>query len=96
MRASSGGRPKKIIRILDHILIERVAAGHHKRDRAPLPPARAAGLLPRAGDRARVAVQHTRLQLPDIDAELQRIRADDAANFPLRSPRSISRRCFGK
>ncbi len=40
------------------------------------PPGR---LLPDAGDRAWISGEHTGLKLADVDAQLQRVRADYAA-----------------
>ena len=65
---------EQIIRVLRQILIQRISCVHHHRDRglepAPGPP----GLLPKAGDGAGVAQHHTRIQLTDVYAQLQRIR----------------------
>ena len=82
MRACSGGRSKKYSRILDQILIQRIAARDENRQRGLLPPPGTPGLLPSAGYRARIAIEHARLQLANIDAQLQRVRADNAADFP--------------
>src|SRR5690606_9778001 len=74
------------IRVLDDVLIQRVAACHHERHGAPMPAACASRLLPSARHRARVAVQDAGLQLADIDAELQRVRADDPADLAAPQP----------
>src|SRR5690606_6859448 len=71
---------EKKLRIFDNVLIERIAARYKEGDGAFRPPPGAARLLPRTGDAAGIAVQHARLQLADIDAELERVRAYNAAN----------------
>ena len=59
--------------------------------------ARTAELLPRRGDRARVADEHRRLEGADVDAELQRVGARRRpCTSPARRPASISRRCSGR
>ena len=72
---------KEKFRVLDHVLVQRVAARDEERHGCPVPPAGPARLLPGAGDRARIAVDDARLQLADVDAELQRVRADDAEDL---------------
>src|SRR5207244_9582195 len=58
------------------------------------PPTSAAHLLPRRCDRARVADQDSGLQRADIDAELERIRRDDAAHRPV-AQAALDRASFG-
>ncbi|MNQ91218.1 hypothetical protein D3C85_1065900 [compost metagenome] len=73
---------KEIPRILNQILIQWIAARDENRQRGLLPPSGPPGLLPSAGYRAWIAIEYTRLQLADIDAQLQRVRADYAADLP--------------
>src|SRR5690625_3681634 len=76
------GAIKEIVRIFYDVLIERIAARNEHRKRNALPSACSSGLLPRTRHCSRITVQYTRLQLPNIDPELQRVRADDTADFP--------------
>ena len=49
----------------------------------PVAAARAADLLPGARERARVAGEHRRIEPADVDAQLERVRRDDAADAPV-------------
>ncbi len=57
----------------DHELVERGAGGHQDRRRRIRAPPGPTCLLPQRGDRARVAGQHGDVEVPDVDAELQRV-----------------------
>ena len=86
MSACSGGRFEEKVRILDDVLIQRIAARHEKRDRDFPDAVRPVPTAARCWRSYRIAVQDARLQLADVDAELQRVRADDAADFAAAQP----------
>ena len=69
--------PKEIRRMRDDKLIDRRAGSHHYRQRRALPAPRAPGLLPGAGDGARISAQHAGGQRANIHAQLQRIGGND-------------------
>ena len=69
---------EKIFRIFDQELVHRIAARDEQRQAVTATPARAPGLLPGAGDRARVTDHDARRQIADIDAQLQRVGGDHA------------------
>ena len=52
--------------------------GDQRRQAASLGTPRAAGLLPGAGDGARVAADHYRIHPADVHAEFERVGADQA------------------
>ena len=60
-------------------LVERVRRGDHYRGGDRAAPSRAPDLLPGGGDASGVAVQHGEGEGADVDAEFERVRADDAA-----------------
>src|SRR3990172_13104108 len=62
-------------------LVERARPGDEDGHAGLAPPARPAHLLPRRRDRARVAREDGDVQPTDVDAQLQRIGADDAQHF---------------
>src|SRR5690348_3460442 len=66
--------------MVDEVLIERAARGHVDGGRRTTSPPGAADLLPRAGDRPRVAAKNGGIQVPDVDPQLERVGADDAAH----------------
>ena len=92
--------PEEVVGVLDDVLVQGRAGRDQHRRRRPLPPAGPARLLPRAGDGARIARHDARFQLAHVDAQLQRVGADDAqhvaaAQAPLDGPplaRASSRR----
>ena len=69
------------LRVMDHVLVERGGGGDEDRDGRLVAPAGPAELLPRRGDRARVAGQDRRVEPADVDAELERVRRDDAEDL---------------
>ena len=84
--ARSGDASKKYDGIADDELIERRAAGHEHRGRAPAAAAGAPGSLPGRRDRARVTGHHADVERTDVDAELERVRRDDGAHAALAQP----------
>ena len=77
---------EKVARVSDQVLVEREGAGDQHRDRGPHPPPGPPGLLPGAGDGARVASHHATAQLPDVHPQFERVGRDDAAYLPLAQP----------
>ena len=61
------------------ILIDRVVAGQQNGQALVVPPAAAAGLLPGAGDRARITGQQGHVERADVDAQFQRVGGRHAA-----------------
>ena len=79
------GRPfEQRPRVAHEPLVELVVAGDEHREGGLAGPADAADLLPRGGDRAGEAVDDAGVEAADVDAELERGRADDAAQRPRR------------
>ena len=78
-----GRRVEEIRRVADDELIERRAAGDHHRRRPARAPSRAAGALPRRGNRARIAGHHADVERADVDAELEGIGGHDGADAAL-------------
>jgi len=70
----------------DQILVDGVGRCHQHSDRHALPAARASHLLAGAGDCAGIASQHSRIELADIDAQLQRIGRHDGSHGALAQP----------
>ena len=68
---------EEIVRVLDHILVQRGGGGHQNGQRRILAPSGAARLLPGAGDGAGIAAQHARREGADVDAQLQRVGGHD-------------------
>ena len=68
---------EEIVRVLDHILVQRGGGGHQNGQRRILAPSGAARLLPGAGDGAGIAAQHARREGTDVDAQLQRVGGHD-------------------
>ena len=75
------------LRVVDDVLVDRRARGDEHRDAGALPPAGPTELLPRGGDRSRIAGEDRHVQSADVDAELERVR---------RRPRRGSRRRAGR
>src|SRR5207249_10627029 len=67
---------EEIFGMADDELVER-RAGRDKHAHRPRPSYRAAQLLPVRRDGPRLADQHRALQAPDVDAQLERVGADD-------------------
>src|SRR5205823_4755513 len=68
----------EVLRVLRDELIDGPGARDEDGDARLAPAPRAAHLLPRRGDGARVAGQDGRVQTADIDSQLERVRAHDA------------------
>src|ERR1700730_15397327 len=66
--------------MVDEVLIERAARGDIDGGCGTTAPSRPPDLLPGAGDRPRVATENDRVQVPDVDPELERIGADHATH----------------
>ena len=73
-------------RMVDHVLVDGRTARHEHRDARALAPARPAHLLPGRGNGTRIARQHRHIEPADVDAELERIRADDAEQLAVAEP----------
>ena len=65
------GLAKEVIRMSNHVLIQRAGGGHHNQQRGVAPATGPARLLPGAGDGAGIAAQHAGVQLADVDAQFQ-------------------------
>ena len=91
--------PEQVLRMGDHELVEGGARAHQDRERGLAPPARAAHLLPRAGDRPGIPHQDRGGELADVDAELQGVRRRDrpqgAAAEPRFDPPALAREVPG-
>src|SRR6202521_4680464 len=77
---------KEVFGMVDEVLIERAARGHIDGGRGTPAPPRTPDLLPGAGDRPGVATENGRVQVPDVDAEFERIGADDATHRSVAQP----------
>src|SRR5438552_12149630 len=64
--------------MVDEVLVQRAARRHIDRRRRPSPAARPPNLLPGACDRAGIAAEHGSIEVADVDAQLQGVRADHA------------------
>ena len=64
------------------VLVQRAVVGHHQRHGLVVAPPGAARLLPDGGNRARVAGDNGRIQLANVDAQLQGVGGHHAANLP--------------
>ena len=69
---------EQIVRVVDQVLVERIVLGDQDGDRRFAAPARAPGLLPHRGARARVAGEERRVQRTHVDPQLQGVRRRDA------------------
>ena len=67
--------------MVDHVLVDRRARRDEDRDARVLAPAGPPELLPRRGDRARVARQDRGVEPADVDAQLERVGRDDAEDL---------------
>ncbi len=61
------------LRVVDDVLVDRRSRGDQDRDARPVAATRPAELLPRPGDRARVARQDRHVEPADVHAELERV-----------------------
>ncbi len=68
---------EEVIGVLHDELIERRAPGDEERQALARAPARPARLLPGAGDGARIAAEDRRLQIADVDPQLQGVGRHD-------------------
>ena len=69
---------QQLVRVAHVVLVERIPQGDQHRQRGILAAARAAGLLPQAGDGAGIAHQQRRVQPAHVDAQFQRGGGRDA------------------
>src|SRR5437763_2778159 len=70
--------PEEILRMVDQVLIEWTGRCHIDRRGSFPSPTGPANLLPGAGDGTGISAKYRRVQVPDIDPELQRVGADHA------------------
>jgi hypothetical protein len=70
--------------VLREVLIEWIVLRDQHRQRLVAPTAGAPGLLPHRGAGSRVAGQHRRVEGPDVDAELERVRGRDRDEVAVR------------
>ena len=81
------GRGIEEIRRMPHDeLVDRRARSNQHRGRSRRSTAGAARALPGGGDRTRVAREHGDVERADVDAELERVGRDDAADHPFAQP----------
>ena len=78
--------PDELLRVAAEELVERVAAGDVDREAAPLPP-RPPPHLPQAGDRAGEGDADRRVELADVDPQLERVGGDHRQQLARRQPR---------
>ena len=69
---------QEILWVVHQVLIERAARRDIDRGCGAAPATGATDLLPGAGDRSRITAQHGGIEMPDVDAELQRVGTDHA------------------
>ncbi len=82
------GRPvQQLRRVAGVPLVELVVTGNEHRGRASVGATGAADLLPHRRQRSREAVEHHRVERPDVDAELERAGGDDPAELAVRELR---------
>ncbi len=67
--------------MVDDVLVDRRTGGDEDGDARSLPSTGATELLPRRRDRTRIAGQDRHVQAADVDAQLERIRRDDAEDL---------------
>jgi hypothetical protein len=82
-QTSFGRRIEQVVRISGDVLVERRRRCHENSQRRLVAPAGATDLLPGARQRARVAGEDGGIESADIDAELERVRSDDATDAAL-------------
>src|ERR1700722_14469131 len=71
---------EEIVRMADHILIERRRGGDHHSTGAAIAASCAPGTLPSSGDRTGIASHHYYVEAAHVDAEFQRAARHHAAN----------------
>ena len=76
-----GRLSEEVIRMMQQILIDRIVAGQQHGQALVVPAAAAAGLLPAAGDRARIVHQQRHIERADVDAQLERVRCGDPSQL---------------
>ena len=76
-----GRAPEQELRMVDDVAVDRRGRRDEDRDARAAAPARPADLLPRRRDRARVAGEDRHVEPADVDAELERVRGDDAEDL---------------
>ena len=69
------------LRMVDDVLVDRRSGRHKHRDACLLAPASTPELLPRRGDGPGIARQDRSVEAADVDAELERVRRDDAQDL---------------
>ena len=69
------------LRVVDDVLVDRRPRRDEHRDAGALPATGPPELLPGGRDRARVAGQDRRVEAADVDAQLERVRGDDAEDL---------------
>jgi hypothetical protein len=80
------GLVEQIRGVGDQVLVERFVLSHQHRERSVRTPARASRLLPHRRTGSRIAHQQRRVQRPDVDAELERVRRGDGDQLVVREP----------
>ena len=85
------------LRVVDDVLVDRRARGDQDADARLLAAPRSAELLPRPGDRARIAREDGDVEGADVDAELERVgaRRRRGSRRPAARARSIVARSGG-
>ena len=79
-------RAEQELRLAREVLVERRARRDEHADALGAAPPGAAEALPRGRDRARVARAHDRVELADVDPELERVRRHDAEDLAFAQP----------
>ena len=81
------GRPlEQELRVVDDVLVDRRSRGDQDGDARALPPAGPPELLPGRRHRPRVAGEDRDIEPTDVDAELERVRRDDAEHLAVAQP----------
>src|SRR5258708_20970893 len=77
-----GGALQEVLRVAGQELVDRVAGADQDADRRLVAPPRAAQLLPRRGDAARVAAENGGLHLAHVDAHLEGVGGYHPSHLP--------------
>src|SRR5439155_3587317 len=77
---------EEIFGMIDQILVERTARRHVDRGSRPSAAAGTADLLPGAGNGSGIAAKNRGVEVADVDAEFESIRADHAADGTVAQP----------
>ena len=83
------------LRVVDDVLVDRRAGRDEDPDARLEPATGPPELLPRRRDRARVAGEHRDVQGADVDAELERVRRDDAEDLAV-AQAALDRAALGR